>query len=900
MTARVYRLLLLAYPADFRRRFAGDMTDAFLQLARERWHAGGIGAVAALWLRTVVDVAVNASAARADARRRTERARQERGRSMQQLWNSIMQDTRYALRTMRRTPGVTTAVVITLALGIGASSAIASLVRAVIFRPLPYASPEKLLTIWTDAPIGAQVASGWLGPRLGERTMPIAVPHVADIRARATSFASIAAFSNTWEITLTGDGEAAVVQAIYVSDGMLEMLGLAPEAGRDFTAQEHLPGAPRTALVSPGMWRRFGAAGAPDGRMIQLNGEPYAVVGILPEAARLPATPGDIWIPSVFNQFAQARQVPIMTVLARLQPGVSIQSAREELKSVALSLARDFPDRQDHGLALVPLSDRISRRSRPVLFVLVASVALLVAIAVVNVANLLLARASVRQREIAVRAALGAGRSRIVRQVLTESVLLAFVSAAAGVLLAWWTLGSLVSLLQPDLPPGAGVRVDGFVLAVTGIVAFTAGLAFGVAPAMVAARSGAADALRHGARAGTGGRRLRQALVTIEVALAFVLLTSSGLLLRSFWRLTDVDPGFRTQRMVSAPLALPQARYPSAAQRVQFYDRLLAETRALPGVENAAIVNRLPLSQSANNAVTIQIQGREAEAQGPNGGMNVDRRIGSPSYFETMAIPVIAGRRFEDADAPMSAPVAVINNEMARRFWPDGNAIGGSVRIQLLSGPGPWLTIVGVVGNVRHHGLDTEVRPELWVPYSQAAVNGMVLIARASVEPESLIPSVRRAVQTIDRELPVTPSTLDAVVTASVAGPRSRTTLLSAFAAVALILATVGIAGVVAYTVSRMTRDIGVRLALGADRRDILRLVLRQALSPTLAGLAIGVGAALIATRALATLLFEITPSDPVTFVSVAAGLLTIATGASLVPALRAMRVDPVSVLRVD
>jgi putative ABC transport system permease protein len=898
MTALVYRLLLLAYPAEFRRRFAGDMTDAFLRLQRERWQAGGIAAVAAFWARTVTDVAVNAGAARADARR-AERDRQ-RGKSMLQLWNSFVQDLRYALRTMRRAPGLTAAVVITLALGIGASSAIASLVRAVIFRPLPYASPEQLLTIWTDAPIGAQVASGWLGPRLGERTMPIAIPMVADIRTRSASFATIAAFSNTWEMTLTGNGEAAVVQAIYVSDGLLQMLGLAPRAGRDFTPQEHLAGAARAALVSQGMWRRLGAAGPPDGRTIQLNGEPYAVIGILPEAAALPATPGDIWIPSVFNQFAQARQVPLMTVLARLKPATSLQAAREQLKALALSLERDFPDRKDHGLALVALSDRISRRSRPILFVLVASVVLLIAIAVVNVANLLLARASGRQREIAVRAALGAGRSRIVRQVLTESILLAFVSAAAGVLMAWWTLGSLVTLLQNDLPPGAGVRVDGFVLAVTGIVAFIAGLAFGVAPAMVAARSGAADALRHGARAGTGGRRMRQVLVTIEVALAFVLLTSSGLLLRSFWRLTEVDPGFRTQRMVSVPLGLPQARYPSAAQRVQFYDRLLAETRALPGIENAALVNRLPLSQSANNAVTIQIEGREAESQATNSGMNVDRRIGSTSYFETMGIPVIAGRTFEPADAPASTPIAVINNEMARRFWPDGDAIGARARIQLLSGPGPWLTIVGVVGNVRHHGLDADVRPELWVPYSQAAVNGMVLVASASVDPESLIPSVRRTVQGLDTELPVTPSTLSAVVTASVAAPRSRTTLLSAFAAVALMLATVGIAGVVAYTVSRMTRDIGVRLALGADRRDILRLVLRQALSPTLAGLAIGIAAALVATRALATLLFEITPSDPLTFVSVAAGLLTIATLASLVPARRAMRVDPVSVLRVE
>ena len=891
MTARLYALLLRAYPREFRKRFAADMTAAFLQLAAERRARGGLLALWTLWLRTLVDVAVNAA-----GERRAPRARHGRAGSMTMAPHSLMQDLRYAARTMRRAPGLTLAVVLTVALGAGASAAILSIVRAVMLRPLPYADPGGLLTIWTEAPTGSRVASGWLGPRLGERLTPIAVPYLEDLRARSTSFSAIAGFSPSWEVTLTGSGEASSVQAIYVSDGMLDMLGLQPMAGRDFSRQDHERGSARVVLMSEAMWSHVGGRGAPDGRPIRLNGLPHAVVGLLPPAARLPATPGDIWIPFVHNPFAEFRQIPLMTVLARLRPGVTLNTAREELKSVARSLERDFSQSRDHGLAIVWLSDRMARRSRPLLLVLAASVTLLVLIAVANVANLLLAQASARRREIAVRAALGAGRRRIVQQVLTESVLLGLAGAAAGVVLAHWTLSSLVALLAEDLPPGADVRIDGFVLAGTASLACAAGIVFGLAPAFAASRSEPSEALRHGVRAGAGGGRLRQALVTIEVALAFVLLTGSGLLLRSFWRLTDVDPGFRTERLLSVSMSLPDARYPSGAARAQLFERLLAETRSLPGIRRAALVNRLPLSGSTNNAVSIEIQGWEPDPE----RLNTDRRIASPDYFRAMAIPLVAGRLFEEGDTAESPRVAVINREMARRFWPGTDPIGAQVRIALLSGPGPWLTIVGVVGDVRHHGLDAEVRPELWVPYSQAPVSGMVLIAQTDVAPESLIEPLRRTVQTVDPELPVTPVTLESVVAASVAGPRSRTLLVSAFAAVALLLATVGIAGVVAYTVSRMTRDIGVRLALGANRASILQLVLRQALAPALAGLALGAVGALAATRWMGRLLFDITPSDPVTLAAVAAGLFGVAAAASLLPALRATRVDPVSVLRID
>jgi putative ABC transport system permease protein len=812
------------------------------------------------------------------------------------MWRSFSQDLRYALRGMRRSPGVAATVVMTMALGIGATTAIFSVVRAVVLRPLPFADPEGLYTVWVDYPPGSRIASGWLGPQLGERLVPVAPPYLADLRARATSFSRLAGVSPSWSMTLTGAGDAAVVNALYVSDGMMEILGLTPSAGRDFVAGEHLRGAPLAALVSSRIWRQAGGRGEPDGRTITLNGEAYNVVGILPETARLPGTPGDIWIPFVHNAFADARQVTVMTVLARLRDGLSEERARSELVSVAQSLERDFPASKGQGLALVPLSDRVSRRARPMLIVLGASVALLTLIAVANVANLLLARASARQREIAVRTALGANRWRIVRQVLTESVMLAMAGAAAGLAVAYWSLGTLVNLLQNDLPHGADVRIDWQVMLVTGLVAIFAGVLFGLAPALEGSRAVPSDALRHGVRAGEGGRRLRQALVAAEIALAFVLLVGAGLLIRSFWRLSSVNPGFRTESVAAAPAGLPAARYPTFASRLQFFDRLLTSVRVLPGVQSAALVNRLPLGGAANNAVDIQIEGRAPDA----GAMSVDRRVGSSGYFETLGIPLIDGRVFNERDGPRAQPVAVINLSMARRYWGTGNPLGSRVRIQLLSGPGPWMTIVGVVGDVRHHGLAAEVRPEVWVPYAQAPVSGVTLVVRTSVEAATILDPLRRTIQNQDPELPVSPVTLQTVVEQSVQGPRSRTGLLSAFAGLALLLATIGIAGVVAYTVSRMLRDIGVRMALGASRRDILRLVLVQGLAPAVLGLAIGTAGALVGTRALTSMLFEVGPADPATFVSIGAGLLFTAFLACLVPAWRATRVDPVSVLRVD
>lgn len=894
MTARAYRLLLLAYPASFRARFAADMTAAFVALARERRARGGLPGAALFWLRTLWDALSNGFAERA-ALRRARRTPSGRGPFM---WVSFKHDVRYALRTMRRSPTVTAIVVLTMALGIGATSAIFSVVRAVILRPLPFADPAGLYTVWVELPSGAKVASGWLGPQLGDRLVPVAPPFLADLRERATSFSQLAGFSPTWNMTLTGAGTAVNIQALYVSDGLMNILGLSPLAGRDFTAEEHTRGGPRAVLVSHSIWKQVGGEGAPDGRPVTLNGEPYAVIGLLPDAAQLPGTPGDIWIPFARNQFADARQVTLMTVLARLRPEVSEDAARSELHAVAQSFERDFPVAKGQGLDIVRLSDRVSRRARPLLLILGISVALLTLIAVANVANLLLARASARQREIAVRTALGAGRWRIVRQVLTESVLLAFAGAAAGVAMAYWSLDTLVSLLYSDLPPRADVRLDWQVLAFTGLVALGAGVLFGLAPAFEVSRGAGLDALRHGARAGEGGRRIRQALVAAEIALAVVLLIGAGLLIRSFLNLSSVNPGFRTDSTVTASVGLPAARYPDGAACLQFVERMLGSISALPGVHSAAVVNRLPLGGATNNAVDIQIEGRQPEP-GP-GMMNVDRRVGSTDYFKTLAVPVLAGRVFDERDDAMAPLTAVVNQSMARRYWGSADPLGARVRIQLLSGPGPWLTIVGVVGDVRHHGLAADVRPEVWVPYTQAPVNGIIVVARTSTDVQSMLETLRRTIQSQDPEIPVTPQTLDAVVATSIQGPRSRTSLLSVFAGLALVLAVIGVAGVVAYTVSRTVRDIGVRMALGAERRDILRLVLLHGLTPAAIGAAAGILGALAGTRALSGMLFGVGPADPLTYVTVAIGLVATAGLACLLPAIRATRVDPVTVLRVD
>ena len=442
------------------------------------------------------------------------------------------------------------------------------------------------------------------------------------------------------------------------------------------------------------------------------------------------------------------------------------------------------------------------------------------------------------------------------------------------------------------------MRLDWQVLAFTGLVALGAGVLFGLAPAFEASRGAAFDALRHGARAGEGGRRIRQTLVAAEIALAFVLLIGAGLLIRSFLNLSSVSPGFRTDSIMAASVGLPAARYPSGAACLQFVERLLDSIRALPGVQSAAVVNRLPLGGGTNNAVEIQIDGRQQET-GP-GMMTVDRRVGSTDYFKTLAVPVLAGRAFDERDDSMGPMTAVINQSMARRFWGTADPLGARVRIQLLSGPGPWLTIVGVVGDVRHHGLSAEVQPEIWVPYTQASVNGIVFVVRTSTDVQPMLDTLRRTIQNQDPELPVTPVTLDSVVATSIQGPRSRTSLLSAFAGVALLLAVVGVAGVVAYSVSRTLRDIGVRMALGAERRDILRLVLLQGLIPAAIGVVAGIGCAMTGTRALSGMLFGVGPADPVTYAAVSTGLLITAGLACLLPAVRATRVDPVSVLRVD
>jgi putative ABC transport system permease protein len=889
-----YRALLRIYPRRFRQRFEPDLVAAFADLWIDRASRGSL-ALARLLAKTVIDVATTAFALRF-GRAGTLSTQSTGTLSTMSTMSTLLLDLTYALRTFRRTPAFTAVVVVTLALGIGATTAIFSLVHAALLRPLPYPNADELQTAWVESKEGATVGGGWIGTRIGERLGSFGALYLGDLRARLTSFISLEGMSPSWTMTVTRAGEPGPIETAFVSDGLVRLLGLEITSGRDFTPDEHKPGAPRAVIVSDSLWARIGGQGVPDTERVTLDGLEYTVVGVAREL-QLPGMPVDALIPFVQNPFYERRFVGIMIVLGRLRPDVSGSVASAELQTTAQSLARDYPETSGgKGLRIVPLHERFVRRSRALLSALFASVGLLILIGCANVANLLLVRASARQREIAVRSALGAGRLRIVRQLVTESIVLSLAGAVAGLLVARWTLGFLAVLLAEDLPPGLSASLDPPVLIFTSVVALATGVLFGLAPAFQASRGGLPDSLRQGSRAGAGSSRLRGALVVAEVALATVLVAGSGLLVRSLVKLTNVDPGFRTERVVSAGIFLSDAKYPQPADKLAFFERAIASVQALPGVESAGIVNRLPLGGATNNSTFVVIDGQTVtRGQVPL----IDRRIASIDYFRTLSVPLVAGRFFDSRDTPSGARVAIVNRTMAK-MWGGTDPIGRRVALGTLARPGTWLTIVGVVGDVRHHGLGRAAHPELWVPSAQAPVNGMVLVARTRTDPAAMTDDIRGIIRSMDPEIPAPASTMEEVVTASVQAPRSRTLLVGGFALLALALAAIGIYGVVSYAVSRMTRDIGVRMALGARTSDIRRLILRQGLTPVVAGLLVGTAAALLAMRAIESMLFEVTPGDPLTLAAVTVGLLGIGVLACLIPARRAARVDPVTALRME
>jgi putative ABC transport system permease protein len=804
---------------------------------------------------------------------------------METLW----QDVRYGLKTLGKSPGFTTVAVLALAIGIGANTAIFSVVNAVLIRPLPFREPDRLVRIWESNP---------------ERNAPlfsISAANYLDWREQCTSFERIEAYRREQPVAIAGDDGPEQVMSGRFSAGLPGVLGLAPQLGRSFVADEERPGSGAVAILGHGFWqRRFGGDPGVIGKPITLDGEPYTIVGVMPEGFVLPNNAAEVWTPLAFSGPELDRANRFLRVLARLKPGVPLEQATAELAAVAARLAEQHPDaNRGWGVAVQGLQETVvDARVRRALLVLLGAVGFVLLIACANVANLLLARAAGRGREIAVREALGASRGRIVRQLLTESMLIALAGGALGLLLAAWGIDFLAALDPGTIPRVAEVDVDGRVLGFTLATSVLTGLAFGLFPALRASAQDLNTALKEGGqdRSGERGRGFRSTLVVLEAALALVLLIGAGLLARSFVRLQEVSLGFEPRGVTALQISLPKSRYPEAAQARDFVGRLIERVATLPGVTAAGAASTVPMF-GGNTMTAFTVEGRPSQ---PGEYEAADFRVVTPGYLDTLGVPLLRGRGLTPADDEGAPPVLVINETFARRYWPGEDALGKRIAIRGVEGE-PH-TVVGVVGDVRELEAETEPRPTMYQPLMQfPAMRSMTVVARAEGEPEGLAAALREQVWAIDRDQPIASiASMEEIVGRSIAEPRFNALLLGLLAGVALLLALVGIAGVVAYGVARRTREIGVRMALGAHPDDVLRLVLVQGLRPVLAGVAIGLPAAYASSRVLSGLLFGVSPTDPWTYAGVAALLVAAAAVACWVPARRAARVDPVVALRTD
>jgi putative ABC transport system permease protein len=795
-----------------------------------------------------------------------------------------MSDFRYALRALLKRPGFSLLVIATLAIAIGANSAIFSVVNGVLLRPLPYANPDRLVMAWTVLPaFGREVSS---------------LPDFRDWREQAKSFSSMSALGGS-SFGLSGDGdmEPERVAAARVTANFFRTLGVSPVIGRGFSDEEEI-GDVRRLLISHELWqRRFG--GQPDivGQQLRVSGEPWEIIGVLPAGFRT-GEPRDIYAPLDVAADGFGRRADFLAVYARLAPGVTIQAADAELKAIMRQLDELYPNTNDEVSAeVVSLREEVVGDVRPALLLFMGAVGLVLLIACANVANLLLARGAGRDREMAVRAALGAGRGRLVRQVLTESMVLALVGAAAGLLLAGWTIALLQRANLDMLPRLHEVTLDWRVVLFTIGLALVVGLLFGMAPALRLSGTALAGSLRDGQRSITGGsafRDPRRILVMAEVSLAMLLLVGAGLLIRSFEQLQRVDVGVRTENVLTAFLALPSSRYPEIVQAQTFQAQLEEELRRVPGVTSVAFTNQIPAS-GGSNYLSFGIDGRDAPP--PGTPQDAQRYVVTPDYFRLYEVPLVEGRLFTEQDREGALDVALINQTMARQHWPDADPIG-----QRISFDGQrFFTIVGIVADTWQEGVGDAPYAQAYLPRAQLPTRALSIALRTAGDPADVVPALRRTVRSMDPDIALSQvQSMEDVVGSTIAQPRINTVVLSVFAGIALLLAAIGIYGVTSYAVSQRTREIGVRMALGAERGTVLGLVVRQGMLPVAAGLVIGLLAAFAATRVMQSLLFETNATDPLTFIAITALLGMIALVASLVPAVRASRVDPVEALRSE
>ena len=815
-------------------------------------------------------------------------------------------DLRFAFRQLLKDPGFTAVAVLTLALGIGANTAIFSVVNAVLLRPLPYPEPGQLVQLRADRP--------------GSPSSVIDSATFVEVKAQSQSLARIAAYSGG-DMTLTGAGPAEQVVSGAVTADFFPLLGVQPAVGRNFTQEEDTPNGPRAAILGHGLWQsRFG--GDPDvlGRTITLNQQSYTVVGILPARFQYPER-FQLWIPLALGEtgaggmrlLTDAGGMRFLKAIARLKPGVTLQQAQTELQTIAQRIQPGGPTATRGGdgdgdgegvLTLIGLHEQVVGDVKGALLVLLGAVAFLLLIACANVANLLLARAAARQREMAVRAALGAGRLRVARQLLTESVLLSLAGGGLGLLLAFWGVQTLGQWSEASLPAMHGIGIDAWVLAFTLGVSVVTGLLFGLAPAFQVSRTDVNAALKQESRGDTGGHRngLRHLLVVSEVALSLVLLIGAGLLIKSFSRLNEVDPGFRTEGVLTFQVTLTGEK--SSPQKVNFIEQIVERLRALPGVQAAAATDSLPLTELAR-ITAVDVEGRPpidlSRVHKPGEVTPVSRPTVTLDYFNAMGIPLRSGRAFTSQDAHPSAGVVIVNEAFEKNFFPGQSALGKRIRF-VVSGPqAPWPTVVGVVSDVRQGGLAKDVMPEVYSPELSDAGGALSFVIRVAGEPAGLISAVRGVVAEVEPNQSLhNVMTMEQRLANITTSRRLNTVLLGSFAAVALLLAVVGIYGVMSYAVTQRRREIGVRMALGAQKSEVLRLVVGGGLRLTLAGVVIGLIGAFALTRYLSSLLYSVKATDPVTFLGVAVALTGVALLACWLPARRAAQVDPMVALRTE
>ena len=802
----------------------------------------------------------------------------------------LSQDLQYAVRRLLKAPGFTFVAVFTLALGIGANSAIFSVVNGVLLKPLPYPESDRLVGVYHTTEGQRAVMSG---------------PNFSDIARLATSLENAAAY-NTSRMILTGEGEPARLLTADVSASLFNALRVRAALGRTFNADENTPGRTKVVVLSHGVWeQRFGSDPAVIGRRITLDGVAHEVIGVMPAGFSFPAG-RQLWVPLDYDEnfVSKQRGAWYLNVVARLKPDVTPGQSAAEVETIGRNLARQYPDANGAiGMTATPLLEAMVGEIRRSVIILLGAVGFVLLIACTNVANLLLARAAAREAEMAVRTALGAGRGRLVRQLLTESVLLSLIGAGLGLLLAVWGVELLITLKPEGIPRLDNVQVDATVIFFTLLTAVVTGVLFGLVPAFTATRGLSASLREAGRGAVTSrtGMRVRGVLVIAELALAVMLLAGAGLLIRSFMKLQAVDPGFRSEQALTFELTLPDSRYADDGPRIQFFDQLLTRLSALPGARSASAVLGLPLS-GLDLVLSFEVGGRPPVPPSQQPAMQV--RVATPGYFGAIGIPIKRGRGFTDDDRAGTPRVVIITEAAARQFFPGEDPIGKKITLGWRRGPNRERAggeVVGIVGDVRDAALNEPHPPQIYMPFRQWPVSFMTVVMKTSVPPSSLAEAARAQVAALDPNLPLSEvSTLDAVVSRSISQQRFYLTLLTIFAAVALVLAAIGIFGVLSYAVAQRTREIGIRMALGAQGRTVVTLIVRQAMILVVSGVVVGTVAALFLSETMTKMLFSIKPTDPATFITVAAVLIGVALFAAYVPARRATRVDPIVALRTE